>query len=125
MNRPVGIRLHLRELDARLLRRIDEAGDVSYVDAASLETAHGLNFLCPKCFHANKGKVGTHRVTCWFEGRVPDDANPGPGRWTPAGTGIDDLSFIPSQSQLKVSVVLNGGCKWHGFIAQGCATVQT
>lgn len=84
-----------------------------------LKEAHGIMFLCPKCYAANGGPVGTHMVICWFEGRVPDDAVPGPGRWTPSGAGFDDLTFIPGETRKAVSVALTGGCAWHGFIANG------
>lgn len=80
-----------------------------------LAEAQGVMFLCPKCFEANKGEVGTHRVICWFRGRgVPDDQSPGPGRWDVSGTGFSDLT-------LKPSVFLSGadGCQWHGWITNG------
>lgn len=25
---------------------------------------------------------------------MPDDLSPGPGRWNPQGTGLDDLTFV-------------------------------
>lgn len=138
MNRPAGIRIPLSELAARFMRR--ETRDrtpaevassgldatvqvVSYVRCDTLERAHGVWFLCPKCYHQNKGAEGTHHVMCWFEGLVPDDANPGPGRWTPAGTGLADLTFIPGERTRATSVQLTGGCRWHGHIIGGCATV--
>jgi hypothetical protein len=138
VNRPVGIRFPLAQLDAHFLRREVRDVDpnefvdgikspsgkrVQYGHVETLAEADGLNFLCPKCYHANKGAVGTHRVTCWFEGCVPDDASPGPGRWTPEGSSLADLTFIPSEREKAVSVLLKGGCGWHGFIVGGCATV--
>ena len=78
-------------------------------------TADGILFLCPKCHAENGGPVGTHSVLCWFVGRVADDVEPGPGRWTPSGTGISDLSLTPS-------VHLLAGCGWHGFVGNGDAT---
>lgn len=96
-------------------------GQRSMRHAESMNDAHGMKFLCPKCFVANGGPVGTHMVVCWFEGRVPDDAVPGPGRWTPSGTGFDDLTFVPGARIGAVSVLLTGGCGWHGFIKDGDA----
>lgn len=121
--KPVGIRFALAELDARFLIRSAPPDGVRYLTVPTLESAHGVNFLCPKCFQANKGAKGTHRVTCWFEGKVPDDANPGPGRWSPTGSGLSDLTFIPSERERRTSVKTEGGCRWHGHIIGGCATV--
>lgn len=56
-------------------------------------------------------------MVCWFEGKVPDDAEPKPGRWNPTGTGYGDLSFVPGKK--SNSVLLLGGCAWHGFITNG------
>lgn len=91
-----------------------------HVHVDLLAEAHGLQFLCPKCFVTNGGDVGTHSVICWFEGKVPDDVAPKPGRWNPVGTGIDDISFVPGQK--SNSVLLLGGCDWHGFVTNGDAT---
>ncbi len=86
-----------------------------YVD--DLKDAQGIRFLCPKCFRANNGPVGTHSVICWFRDRyVPDDADPRPGRWQVIGTGYHDLTLHPS-------ILLPGsGCQWHGYITNGQAT---
>jgi hypothetical protein len=89
---------------------------ISYVE--TLQEAHGVWFLCPKCFAANGGKVGTHMVGCYFVGKVPAWAEPGPGRWNPSGTGLHDLTFVPPGA---TSVLLTGGCGWHGFVSNGCA----
>jgi hypothetical protein len=113
----------LRDLEARFIQR-----DVREVDGKhetylpwvdTLPEAHGIVFLCPKCFAANGGPVGTHSVICWFEDKVPDDAEPKPGRWNPVGTGIDDLTFAPGKK--SNSVLLTGGCNWHGFVTNGAA----
>lgn len=99
----------------------ERVGPVEYharVDA--IVEADGVRFLCPQCFAANGGPVGTHSVICWFVGKVPDDVEPKPGRWTPTGTGLDDLTFVPSEGRSH-SVLLLGGCRWHGFVAAGSA----
>lgn len=91
------------------------------INVATLAEADGVGFLCPKCFAANNGPVGTHGVICWFEDKVPDDAFPGPGRWNPVGTSLDDLTFVPGKR--SHSVLLTGeGCAWHGFVVNGDAT---
>lgn len=92
-----------------------------HVTVDSIAEADGIRFLCPKCFEANGGPVGTHSVVCWFEDRVPDDAKPGPGRWKPTGDSFDTLSFVPGKK--SNSVLLLGGCAWHGFITNGEATL--
>ena len=82
--------------------------------------ADGVMFLCPKCFYANDGPAGTHWVICWFAGKVPPDAQPGPGRWFPAGSGLADLSFVGTGS---TSVHLRSGCGWHGHVRNGEVTL--
>jgi hypothetical protein len=97
---------------------IYRSGGLHWVD--TLGEADGLWFLCPKCFAANGGRPGTHAVICWLVGKVQDDVRPGPGRWTPTGSGLDDLTFVPSEGRSH-SVALTGGCAWHGFVTNGDA----
>lgn len=105
----------LAELEAQLYR--SEPPWRVHTPVSTLADAHGIFFLCPKCFAENKGNVGTHGVLCWFEDRVPDDVEPGPGRWKPTGTGINDLSFVPGKR--SNSVALRGGCGAHFFVENG------
>lgn len=93
---------------------------VFHVPVETLDAADGIEFLCPKCFAACGGKIGCHMVICWFENKVSDDAEPKPGRWWPTGTGLDALSFVPHSH--SNSVLLLGGCGWHGFVTLGDAT---
>lgn len=93
-------------------------GRPSHAKVESILDADGVFFLCPKCFAANAGPIGTHAVICWFSGHVPDWIEPGPGRWNPAGTGIENLTFVEPGA---VSVALRGGCEWHGFVRDGGA----
>jgi Family of unknown function (DUF6527) len=87
----------------------DDDRDLPTVTAAQ---AQGVIFLCPACFAKNNGPVGTESVLCWFRGRgVPDNAEPGPGRWAVTGGGFRDLTLTPSVN------VQNG--HWHGFITNG------
>lgn len=95
-------------------------GDGSgYGKVATASEADGVMFLCPKCASAelnDDGKRSGHPVICWFAGKVPASASPGPGRWTFTGSTIDDLTLNPS-------VWLNGaGCGWHGWVRNGDAT---
>ena len=112
----------LRELEAVFMKRID---DTHRQEVDAIAAADGLMFMCPKCYEANGGPVGTHQVMCWFEGKVPDTEVPGPGRWTPAppDATIDNLSFVPSATK-SCSVMLTGGCQWHGMVTNGRATLK-
>lgn len=107
----------LRELRAEFIK--DEEGGKVRRRVLTLAEADGVIYLCPKCFVANKGSVGTHMVLNWFEGKVPDERDPKPGRWNPTGTGLDDLTFVPGRK--SQSVLLIGGCGWHGFVTSGRA----
>lgn len=84
----------------------------------SIAEAQGIDFLCPKCFLENGGPVGTHMCEVTFEGKgVPDEqgshnASGKPSRWGVSGTGIEDLTLWPS-------ILLIGGCNWHGHITNG------
>lgn len=84
--------------------------------ALTAAQADGIRFLCPKCFRENGGPIGTHSIVCWFTGRVPNDIEPGPGRWTPQGGDFSDLTLRPSIH------LTGGGCGWHGFVTNGEVT---
>jgi len=86
---------------------------------STLQEADGVKFLCPKCYAEIGSRPGVHSVICWFTGRVSDDVNPAPGRWNPQGTGLQDLTFVGPGA---CSVLLMGGCGWHGFVTNGDAT---
>lgn len=106
----------LIELEAKFLKYED---DKTFNTNATFDNADGLMFLCPKCFDMNNGRIGTHIVICWYEDKVPESLNPNPGRWTPSGTGLNDLTFIPGVKHTAVSVQIMGGCNWHGFVKNG------
>jgi hypothetical protein len=95
----------LRELNAQFLKCESQS---CYRVVETLAEADGLMHLCPVCFKRNGGPVGTESMIHWFRGKVPDDAYPGPGRWTPRGTGIDDLTFVPGTPEMPTSVLLQG-----------------
>lgn len=109
--------VRLTELEPQFIRYELENGRESLPYVSALAEAQGVLFLCPACFKANNGPVGTHMVLCWFRDRgVPDTATPKPGRWSVNGTSCEDLTLAPS-------VLLNGdGCGWHGFVTAGAIT---
>lgn len=88
--------------------------DVWY-DQDQLAGADGIQFLCPKCFEANGGPIGTHSIHVYFAGsKVPPHLGTNREgqtvRWSVTkGTGYDDLCLSPS-------ILLLSGCGWHGFI---------
>lgn len=82
------------------------------VDSISL--AHGIMFLCPVCFKANNGSVGTHSIICWRP-MVPPNVDPKPGRWELQGTNLSDLTLVAGSS----SILIQGGCNAHFFIRNG------
>lgn len=93
---------------------------VSWHDVATREEADRVSFLCPKCYTANGGKVGTHRIAIDFVGgRQPDEDcmhndQGQPVRWTVSCDTFETLD-------LKPSIQILGGCNWHGFINYGFA----
>lgn len=112
--------MRLRDLEAEFLRWV---GDGRFERIDTLADADGIIFVCPKCYAELGRREGAHSVICWFRGRVPDTVTPGPGRWTPSGTGLDDLTFVPGDPPMAVSVLLTGpGCGWHGFVTGGHAS---
>lgn len=118
----------LTDLDGRF---IQHHADGSFAVVDTLAVADGVIFQCPLCAQKCEPGVedgrryyrGAHSVICWFLGKVPDGVSPGPGRWTPRGTGLEDLTFV--QPPDSVSVFLTGpGCGWHGHIRNGEATLS-
>lgn len=112
--------MKLRDLEATFIKRIDDRCFRYVEDYAS---ADGVQFLCPRCFENSGGSgIGVHSVICWFRGRVPDSMVPGPGRWNPQGTSLDDLTFVGPEP-CSVDLRNSGGCCWHGHVRNGEATL--
>lgn len=109
--------MKLTELEAFFVKRFSDGEGEYYAQVEKIEEADGVEFLCPKCWIENKGRVGTHMVLCWRP-RVPQTVNPKPGRWEFQGTGLHDLTLVAGSS----SILLTSGCKWHGFIRGGIVT---
>lgn len=91
---------------------------------AALSEAQGVRFLCPRCFLANDGSVGTHSILCWSRSRgVADDVMPGPGRWRLDGTSLEDLTLNADPPSTQRSVELTGeGCRAHFNVTDGEVT---
>lgn len=106
--------MRLSQLEARFIKYIS---DREYMEVDTIAEATGVQFLCPKCFQANKGPIGTHMVVCW-DPSVPQTMNPKPGRWKLVGTGLDDLTLVAGSS----SILLRAPCAWHGFVTKGDAS---
>jgi len=92
--------------------------DGNYTVLIPFSEAQGIEFLCPKCFITNGGDIGTHWCEVTFTDRsVPDDMGShnkeGKAvRWTVTGDNFENLTITPS-------ILLEGGCNWHGFITNG------
>lgn len=109
----------LSTLDAHFLKITKTRDDGSWAQAdmyATFGDCDGVEFLCPLCYTANGGPRGTHGVICW-KPHVPQVSTPGPGRWAHQGSGMHDLSLVAGSS----SILLKGGCGWHGFVQNGHA----
>lgn len=112
--------MRLRDLDPTFIRYL---GAKTFREIHFLANAHGVMFLCPKCFAENGGARGTHSVICWSRSRgTPDDMEPLPGRWALNGSSLDDLTLNADPPSGARSVQLDGGCNWHGFITNGEVT---
>lgn len=92
-----------------------------HVPVEMMAEAQGIQFLCPVCFLNNgRNGDGVHQILLWSRSRgVPDDADPGPGRWKMVGTGFADLTLDADPPSKKRSVLLTGGCRWHGYVTKG------
>lgn len=107
--------MRLVDLEPKLYRY---AGDKSFAKVPALADADSVMFLCPACFRKNGGAVGTHGIRIDFAGKaVPDNvcihnSEGKPVRRAVSGTGVDDLTLSPS-------ILLLGGCGWHGFVTSG------
>jgi hypothetical protein len=104
----------------------EKRGDNTYLQYTDdMTKAQGVMFLCPKCFVQNNGKIGTHCIICWSRSRgTPEDVAPLPGRWSIEGTSMEKLTLNGDAvgGGGARSVVLTGGCEWHGFITNGEVT---
>lgn len=112
--------MKLTDLEAAFIRAKPAGEPHGHREVASIDEATGVTFLCPKCMAASlDGRRGVHGVICWSENRgTPADYQPGPGRWALVGTSLDDLTLDGENGRTR-SVLLLGGCNWHGYITNG------
>jgi hypothetical protein len=104
--------VRLSELDPALLQ-IDNEG--TWKTDVEFEKSDGIIFLCPVCFKANGGRVGTHSVVCW-KPHVPQERSPGPGRWNFLGTSLDNITLQAGSSSVFLTTA---PCKAHFYIRDG------
>lgn len=111
--------MKLRDLDACFCADV-RFNTGSFNEQDSIDGAQGIIFDCPLCHR--------HSVLCWFSNprnalTVPDDMNPGPGRWAISGNGIDDLTLNPSVNldchTPEHNARYPSSCKWHGWVQNG------
>ncbi len=96
--------MKLTDLDAEFVKLTP----TGHTRVNTLSEAQGICFMCPLC----QG----HYILAWFKDKgIPDSMTPGPGRWTPSGTGISDLTLTPSIDLSKGT----GDCMWHGHVTRG------
>lgn len=101
--------MRLVDLEAQFVRIVKPG---HFEDVDTVAAADGVMFLCPVCFEANAGPIGTHQIICWRP-RVPQSEPPTPGRWEFEGSGPEDLTLSPS-------IHLSGeGCGAHFFVRGG------
>ena len=108
--------MKLTELEPELYRYdgATDSGGHHFARASSLADADAVMSLCPKCFAANGGPVGTHSILGSLAGRnMPHEADPNP-RWHVSGQSLDNLTLSPS-------ILFKDGCGWHGWITTGAA----
>lgn len=115
--------MRLTELEPKFLKR---ESDTLFHMVDTLGEADGLRFLCPVCWKANKGPVGTHGIMCWSPS-VPLTTPPVPGRWSMVGTGFHDLSLVAGSSSILIHASEREKAKgilehWHGHITDGEVT---
>lgn len=104
--------MYIKDLDAQFLKI---GADNSLIYVYNIEDAQGIVFLCPKCYLANNGAIGTHSIICWFMGRgVPEELNRESRRWVLEGSSYDNITFGDAG-------IFSECCKWHGHVENGIA----
>ena len=79
----------------------------------SLADAQGVFFQCPKCVAASGHYID---VTFADRGALQHQGSHGkdgkPTRWKVSGSDFTNLTTTPS-------ILIHGGCEWHGYITNG------
>lgn len=104
--------MKLAELEPAFLKWIS---DREYQMTDQMAGADGLEFLCPVCFKANNGSVGTHGIICWTP-KVPQTTSPTPGRWNIQGTSLADITLVAGSSSVSLPTA---PCRAHFFVRNG------
>jgi hypothetical protein len=104
--------MKLTELEPKFLKWED---DTHFRMIDEIAGADGLEFLCPACFKANNGAVGTHGTICWTP-KVPQTTSPTPGRWNIQGTGYHNVTLVAGSSSVSLPTA---SCKAHFFVRSG------
>lgn len=117
--------MKLSELEPQFYRyetRVEERDTVNgpvtgpreyHIPVQTLAEAQCIFFLCPICLNGQH-----HQVEVTFAGRGVQDHQGNhnsagkPTRWQVSGNDFSDLTTTPS-------ILLEGGCFWHGFITNG------
>lgn len=120
------------DLDAHFIGGWHEGG---HRVLPAIEGAQGIAFQCPKCAQTcepgeedgRRFVRGAHYFHCYFRNpggapKVPDNAQPGPGRWWVQGTTIDNLSLVPGDPPTACSVLATSGCCAHFHVTNGAIT---
>jgi Family of unknown function (DUF6527) len=108
----------LTDLDAVFVGKVNFQ-TTEFTEQDNIDGAQGILFNCPLC--------GRHSVLAWFSNptnapRVPDTFEPGPGRWTASGSGLMDITLIPSINlDTEKMKAFPDACKWHGWVKSGDA----
>jgi hypothetical protein len=105
--------MKITDLEATLRRIVGDRRQTG--PSVAFADAQCIDFLCPQCFVANGGPVGTHLVRIFFADRGVFDDNPRSPLWSVSGTCLADLMLSPSIDLAK-------SCGWHGWIRNGEVT---
>jgi hypothetical protein len=140
--------VRLLELNGHFLASTE---DKCWRRVGSIDRANGVSFQCPKCAEGKEAgdnecdcgetphaewcgfgrrhRKGAHHVICWFRNPrrlapVGPDMDPKPGRWwiSASSTSLENLTFEHGEPAMPKSVLLLGGCNWHGYVTGGEAT---
>ncbi len=107
--------MRLAELNARFYASTEPR---HFQRVKKRRNADRVMFLCPACFIANKGPVGTHSIAIDFIGGKTPDADcvhndkGQPVRWTASDDPLERLTLSPS-------ILIISGCAWHGWVRGG------
>lgn len=83
------------------------------VPVKTIEEAQCIFFICPLCFEKSYHQVEVTFADRGVEDKFGSHNKEGePVRWNVSGSDFSNLTTTPS-------ILLEGGCNWHGFITNG------